>query len=129
MTELSELIGSGRKQITMDQVAIDSSVAYAAVDADSTLQLFALFGPKGGRWDLWNLYTKIERPLTPVLTDMEMAGITLDTAVLAHVRAVGERLAELTTELVQIVGHDFNLRSTQQLSQVLFDEMGFPTRG
>ncbi|MBP7962894.1 MAG: DNA polymerase I [Caldilineaceae bacterium] len=130
MTELSELIGSGRKQITMDQVAIESSAAYAAADADSTLQLFALLAPKVVAADLWDLYTKIERPLTPVLTDMEMAGIMLDTAVLAQMsEQLVQRLAELTTELVQIVGHDFNLRSTQQLSQVLFDEMGFPTKG
>ena len=54
--------------------------------------------------DLWNLYTKIERPLTPVLTDMEMAGIMLDTAVLAQMsEQLVQRLAELTTELVQIL--------------------------
>ncbi|MCB0150282.1 MAG: DNA polymerase I, partial [Caldilineaceae bacterium] len=76
------------------------------------------------------LYATIERPLLPVLTDMEMAGVLLDTDFLAQMSVTfTQRLAELERTLYEVVGHDFNIRSTQQLSQVLFDEMGFPTRG
>jgi DNA polymerase-1 len=79
MTELSDLIGSGRKQITIDQVAIEQAGAYCGADVDATIQLLAQFAPKLHAADLWPIYTDIERPLLPVLTDMEMAGVLLDT--------------------------------------------------
>jgi DNA polymerase-1 len=130
MTELTELIGSGRKQITMDQVPIAQAAAYCGADVDATLQLADLLQPRLQAAGLSRLYETIERPLLPVLTDMEMAGVLLDTAFLAEMStAFVARLAELEQELYQVVGHEFNLRSTQQLSQVLFGELKFPARG
>jgi len=130
MTELTDLIGSGRKQITIDQVAIEQAGAYCGADVDATIQLLAQFAPALHAADLWPIYADIERPLLPVLTDMEMAGVLLDTAFLAKMSVdLTSRLRELEDELFAVVGHNFNLRSTQQLSQVLFDEMKFPTRG
>jgi DNA polymerase-1 len=130
MTELSELIGSGRKQITMDQVPIAQAAAYCGADVDATLQLADLLQPRLQAAGLWRLYETIERPLLPVLTDMEMAGVLLDTAFLAEMSTTFvARLAELEQELYRVVGHEFNLRSTQQLSQVLFGELKFPARG
>ena len=130
MTELTELIGSGRKQITIDQVAIDQAAAYCGADVDATIRLYDLLAPELAAAGLDQLYTTIERPLLPVLTDMEMAGVLLDTDFLAQMSVTfTQRLAELERMLYEVVGHDFNIRSTQQLSQVLFDEMGFPTRG
>ncbi len=80
--------------------------------------------------ELSDLYLEIERPLLPVLTDMEMAGVLLDTDFLGEMSVVfTARLAELERDLHELVGHPFNIRSTQQLSQVLFDELEFPTRG
>ncbi|RME64684.1 MAG: DNA polymerase I [Caldilineae bacterium] len=79
---------------------------------------------------MWKLYEEIELPLLPVLADMEMAGILLDTQFLAQMSAeLGQRLQACQKRLFTLVGHEFNLRSTQQLSQVLFQEMGFPTTG
>ena len=130
MTELTELIGSGRKQITIDQVAIDQAAAYCGADVDATIRLYDLLAPELAAAGLDQLYATIERPLLPVLTDMEMAGVLLDTDFLAQMSVTfTQRLAELEQTLYAVVGHDFNIRSTQQLSQVLFDEMGFPTRG
>ena len=130
MTELTDLIGSGRKQITIDQVAIEQAGAYCGADVDATLQLLAQFAPRLHTAELWPIYAEIERPLLPVLTDMEMAGVLLDTEFLAKMSVdLAMRLRELEDELFAVVGHNFNLRSTQQLSQVLFDEMKFPTRG
>ncbi|MCB0054154.1 MAG: DNA polymerase I, partial [Caldilinea sp.] len=130
MTELTELIGSGRKQITIDQVAIDQAAAYCGADVDATIRLYDLLAPELAAAGLDQLYATIERPLLPVLTDMEMAGVLLDTDFLAQMSVTfTQRLAELERTLYEVVGHDFNIRSTQQLSQVLFDEMGFPTRG
>ena len=130
MTELTELIGSGRKQITIDQVAIDQAAAYCGADVDATIRLYDLLAPELAAAGLDQLYATIERPLLPVLTDMEMAGVLLDTDFLAQMSVTfTQRLAELERTLYEVVGHDFNIRSTQQLSQVLFDEMGFPTHG
>jgi DNA polymerase-1 len=130
MTELTELIGSGRKQITIDQVAIGPAAAYCGADVDATIRLYHIFQPRLHEANLQPLYENIERPLLPVLTDMEMAGVLLDTDFLAQMSVeFGKRLHELERQLYAVVGHEFNLRSTQQLSQVLFNEMSFPTRG
>ena len=130
MTELTELIGSGRKQITMDQVSIEQAAAYCGADVDVTLHLYDLLTPRLQAANLWKLYQEIERPLLPVLTDMEIAGVLLDTDFLKQMSVVFvKRLAELEAELMAAVGHEFNLRSTQQLSQVLFGELKFPVRG
>ncbi|MBX3000530.1 MAG: DNA polymerase I [Caldilineaceae bacterium] len=130
MTEISELIGTGRKQITIDQVEIERVTPYCGADVDSTLQLFHLLKPGLEEAGMWSLYEEIELPLTPVLVEMEMAGILVDTDFLQQMsNDLGRRLAEVERDLFKIVGREFNLRSTQQLSDVLFGDMGFPTRG
>jgi DNA polymerase-1 len=130
MTEISELIGTGRKQITIDQVEIERVTPYCGADVDSTLQLFHLLKPALEEADMWSLYEEIELPLTPVLVEMEMAGILVDTDVLSQMSTdLGRRLAELERDLFKIVGREFNLRSTQQLSDVLFGDMAFPIKG
>jgi DNA polymerase-1 len=129
MTELTSIIGTGRKQITVDHAPIDQVAAYCGADVDATLQIFDLLVPKVKEAGLWELYREIELPLLPVLTAMEMAGIRVDTDFLAEMSSrLNQRLGELQEEMFAIVGHPFNLRSTQQMSQVLFGEMGFPTR-
>jgi DNA polymerase-1 len=130
MTELTELIGTGRKQITMEQVPAAQAGAYCGADVDATIHLYAVLEPKLQAAELWQLYTEIERPLIPVLTDMEMAGVLLDLNFLKEMSStLGRRVMELETELHGVVGHAFNIRSTQQMSQVLFEELKFPTRG
>ncbi|MEZ4712379.1 MAG: DNA polymerase I [Caldilineaceae bacterium] len=129
MTEITELIGSGRKQITIDQAPLDATGAYCADDVDATLQLYDALWPRLQASGMAPIYTDIELPLLEVLTDMEMAGIRLDTDFLAGMSTeLAERLIELESKLFELVGHEFNQRSTQQLSQVLFDELGFPTK-
>lgn len=130
MTEISEIIGSGRKQITIDQAPVAQVGAYCGADCDATLQLYHLFEPRVREAGLWSLYESIELPLLPVLAEMEMAGIRLDTDFLADMSTdLAEKLLYCERRLYELAGHEFNIRSTQQLSQVLFDEMGFPTRG
>ena len=130
MTEISQLIGSGRKQITIDYAPIEQVGAYCGADCDATLQLFHIFEPRVREAGLWELYESIELPLLPVLAEMEMAGIRLDTDFLGEMSTnLAERLLYCEKRMYEIAGHEFNIRSTQQLSQVLFEEMGFPTRG
>lgn len=130
MTEISEIIGSGRKQITIDKAPIEQVGAYCGADCDATFQLYEIYAPRVQEAGLWSLYESIELPLLPVLASMEMAGIRLDTDFLAEMsEQLTERLQHCETRLYELAGHEFNIRSTQQLSQVLFEEMGFPTRG
>jgi DNA polymerase-1 len=130
MTSIKDLIGSGRKQITMDEVEIEQVTAYCGADVDATIQLYHLLRPQLDESGMAELYAAIETPLLPVLADMEQAGILLDTAFLAEMsQRLTQRLAEIEEEIFALVGERFNLRSTQQLSGVLFDRMGFPTKG
>ncbi len=130
MTEISELIGSGRKQITMAQVVIDQAAPYCGADVDATIQLYEILVPRLKAAQLWKLYEQVELPLLPVLTSMEMEGVQLDVEFLATMSdEFAERLDALQSELFELVGTEFNLRSTQQLSGILFDDMQFPTKG
>jgi DNA polymerase I len=130
MTEITELIGSGRKQITMEAVPIAPTCAYCGADVDATIRLYAMLSAKLHEQGLWEVYTRLELPLLPVLTDMEMTGVLLDTAYLGEMsKRLAKRIHELEQELFKSVGRSFNLRSTQQLSQVLFDDLNFPTKG
>ena len=132
MTEISELIGSGRNQLSIAEVDIDRVTGYCGADVDATLHLWDVLAPRlkeaGER--VWKLYEEIELPLLPVLADMEMTGIRLNTDFLADLsKRLVERLQEIDTLLKGIVGHEFNLRSTQQLSTVMFNELAFPAKG
>jgi len=130
MTEITELIGTGRKQVTIDQVPIAAVGAYCGADVDATIQLYNKLVPRLREAGMWELYETTELPLLPILTAMEMAGVKLDLAYLAKMSGqLAERLSALEAELFALVGHPFNLRSTQQLSQVLFDELAFPAKG
>ena len=132
MTEISELIGSGRKQISIADVDVDRVTAYCGADVDVTLHLWEALEPKlketSGK--MWQLYEEVELPLLPILARMEMTGIRLNSGFLADLsKSLANRLQEINITLKEMVGREFNLRSTQQLSTVMFSEMGFPTKG
>ncbi|HXW00733.1 MAG TPA: DNA polymerase I, partial [Anaerolineae bacterium] len=132
MTEIKELIGSGKGQLTMNQVPIEKVTPYAAADVDMTLRLVdAVEKPlHAGDGKLWQIFQELELPLVYVLKDMELAGIKIDAAALRQMSGqMGQRLAELEGEIHEICGQKFNLGSTQQLSDVLFGKLGLPTAG
>ncbi|MGD8624954.1 MAG: DNA polymerase I [Anaerolineae bacterium] len=125
MTPIEDLIGSGKGQITMDQVAVEEAAPYACADVDVTMRLADQLQAELREKDLWRLFNEIEMPLVPVVVDMQRAGIKLDVAALEEMsRALGARLDELQDEIEGHVGHEININSTQQLSVALFDEMG-----
>lgn len=130
MTDISSLIGTGRNQISIGQVDIEAVTAYCGADVDATIQLWDALLPELHEAGMWQLYNSIELPLLPVLADMEMEGIRVNTDFLSEmsVRLVA-RLGQIDERLKEIVGRDFNLRSTRQLSEVMFNEMGFPSKG
>jgi DNA polymerase-1 len=131
MTEIKELIGSGKGQLTMNQIPVEKVTPYAAADVDMTLRLVELVEkPLRDIPELERIFYDLELPLVYVLKDMELAGIKVDAPTLKEMsREMGERLAKLEGEIYHICGHKFNLGSTQQLSDVLFGKLGLPTAG
>ncbi len=125
MTEITELIGTGRKQITMDKVSIADTAPYAGADAEIPLRLEKILVEKLEKNDLTTVFREIEMPLVPVLIAMESAGIAVDREFFTQFsNALSNRIEEITKELYALVGYSFNLNSTQQLSEVLFDTLG-----
>ncbi len=130
MTPIEELIGSGRKQITIDRVPVEKVAAYACADADMTLRLAKQLLPELREKALGDLFAEVEMPLVPVIVDMQRAGVKLDVNALAEMgRQMGERLGQLQEEIEKQVGHAININSPQQLSVALFDEMGLTLPG
>jgi len=124
------LIGSGKKQITMAQVPVEQVAAYSCADVDMTTRLVAELTEELQARGLWKLFNDVEMPLVPVLTDMERTGIRLDAAVLHEMsRSLDERLHAIEREIQDLVGYNFNVNSTQQLSQALFIKLALPTSG
>lgn len=125
MTDIEVLIGKGRKQITMDQVAVDKAAPYAAADADMTLRLVGQLRPELDETHSRKLFEDLEMPLVSVLAEMEMTGVRLDTAFLEEMsQQLEERLNTIASQIFQAVGEEFNLNSPQQLSTALFDRLG-----
>ncbi|QUS36623.1 DNA polymerase I [Falsirhodobacter algicola] len=119
------LIGSGKSQITFDRVAIADAAPYAAEDADVTLRLWELFRPQLHRARVTTVYETLERPLVPVLADMEMAGVRVDRETLSRMSgAFAQKMAMLEEEIHALAGRPFNVGSPKQLGEILFDEMG-----
>ncbi|MBN1345618.1 MAG: DNA polymerase I [Phycisphaerae bacterium] len=124
----SDLIGKGKSQITMDQVEIPRLTNYACEDADFTWRLCERFRAQFEKAPaLKTLFTDTEIPLVEVLADMEYAGVALDTELLAGMsKMMADRLAELTEQIHGLAGRPFNIDSTKQLAEVLFDDLGLP---
>ena len=124
---IKSLLGSGKSQQTFDKVAIDDAVKYAAEDADVTLRLWQVFKPQLHRARVTTVYETLERPLVPVLADMEMAGIQVDRDTLNRMsNAFAQKLVQLEEEIHSIAGEKFNVGSPKQLGEILFDRLQIP---
>lgn len=132
MTEISTLIGSGKKQITMDKVAVEQAAPYAAADAAITMRLVHFLRPRLEELNLTTLNETLELPLIPVIAAMEQHGVVLDTRYLKDLSSrMGEMLAKLEEEVISVSGGygKFNINSPKQLSDMLFGKLGLPTEG
>ena len=120
-----EVVGVGKKQLTFDQVDIDKATTYAAEDADITLRLYQMFKPRLAEEKLTTVYETLERPLIPVLADMEQAGIRVDGTQLNRLSITfAEGMEILEKDIHGLAGRPFNIASPKQLGEILFDEMG-----
>jgi len=122
---IKPLLGSGKSAITFDKVAIADAVKYAAEDADITLRLWQLLKPQLHRARVTKVYETLERPLVPVLAQMERSGIKVDRDTLSRMsNAFAQKMAGLEEEIFELAGRRFNVGSPKQLGEILFDEMG-----
>jgi len=130
MQPITELIGSGKKQISFARVDVDKASWYAAEDADYTYRLKEVLAPKIDELKLNNLYYNIELPLIKVLAAMEEVGVRVDPDFLAGIsKELEGQLNKLTADIYTEAGEEFNINSTQQLSHILFDKLKLPTKG
>ena len=122
---IKELLGTGKSQITFDRVPIDKATPYAAEDAEITLRLWQMFKPQLHQVKVTRVYETMERPLVPVLAQMERNGIKVDRDTLSRMsNAFSQKMAGLEDEIYEIVGRKFNVGSPAQVGEILFDEMG-----
>ena len=124
---IKSILGSGKSAITFDQVPISEAINYAAEDADITLRLWKFFKPQLHKNNVTKVYESLERPLVPVLADMERNGIKVDRDTLSRMsNSFAQKMAGLEAEIFQLAGRNFNVGSPKQLGEVLFDELEIP---
>lgn len=124
---IKSLLGSGREAITFDLVPIDKAARYAAEDADVTLRLHQALKPRLWREKLTTVYETLERPLAPVLVEMEKAGIKVDRAALSRLSGdYSQRMAALEAQAQELAGQRFNIASPKQLGDILYEVMKLP---
>jgi DNA polymerase I len=127
LTPLKELVGTGKSLIDFAEVPREKARDFAAERADGVLRLHMLLKARLVRDKMTAFYETIERPLVPVVAAMEKEGIRVDRAALAELsRDFGQRIAEIEQAIFRAVGNEFNIGSTKQLGDVLFEKLGLP---
>lgn len=123
--ETEELIGKkGKNQKTMRDVPVDQLRDYACEDADLTLQLKLAIDSKLDETGVRSVFEEIEMPLIPVLADMEMAGVTLNTKALDdYAEVLRKQIIDLEAEIIELAGEEFNVSSPKQLGPILFEKL------
>jgi DNA polymerase-1 len=123
-----DVAGKGAKQLTFNQIDLETAAPYAAEDADVTLQLHeALWSKLSEIETLRDIYLDIEQPLVAVLLDMEETGVLLDRRMLATQSGeLANRMVELEKQAHELAGGPFNLGSPKQLQQILFEKLELP---
>jgi DNA polymerase-1 len=126
---IKSLIGTGKKQVTMDKVRTEEVRKYAGEDADTAFRLAALLEPQLARDYRRKLYDEMELPLIRVLADMELTGIRLDLPFLQKLGTdMAAELDGIEKEIYRLAGHEFNIGSLKQLRVVLFDKLKLPVQ-
>jgi DNA polymerase-1 len=127
--KISELIGKGKKQTTMDKVPAATVGKYACEDADTALQLAARLEPELVSAGFRDLYEQLELPLVGVLAEMERTGIRVDVPFLQKLGVeMAAEVAGIEKEVYALAGREFNIASLKELQKVLFEEQKFPVQ-
>ncbi|MFM6950515.1 MAG: DNA polymerase I [Novosphingobium sp.] len=121
-----EICGSGKKTIPFGEVPLDRATEYAAEDAEVTWRLHRLLKPRLSEEGATRVYERVDRPLVPVVAQMERHGIRVDREKLAGLSATfADEIAKLEAEIHEIAGQPFTIGSPKQLGEILFDKLGF----
>lgn len=130
MTPITDLIGTGRKSITIDYAPLEKVAEYCGADSAVTLELSFYLRNKLEESDMLELYNNIELPLIKVLAGMEQNGIKIDES---HLHKLSEQLSndmqKHEAKIFELAGKEFNVNSPKQLSQILFEELQIPSKG
>ena len=127
MASIDELLGTGKKKVTMDMVDIEKVSMYSCEDSDVTMRLKNVFEKEILKKELEALFRDIELPLVEVLGKMEKNGIKIDVDFLKEASSDMENeLSVLIKEIYRIAGEEFNINSPKQLSHILFEKLGLP---
>jgi DNA polymerase-1 len=130
MTPITDLIGTGKDQLTMREIPVKQAAPYACADVDMTHRLVDVLKPELEEKQLWSLFTDVEMPLVPVLSAMERAGVGFDAEQMERMSEdLAARLHDLEAQIYDLVGYKLNVNSTQQLSDALFKTLGLPSQG
>ncbi len=122
---IKTLIGSGKAARSFAQAPVAEAAAYAAEDAEITWRLWRTLKPRLPFAKVTRVYETMERPLVPVLAEMEMHGVRVDRSHLSRMSgAFAQKMASLEDEIHRLAGGRFNVGSPKQLGEVLFDQMG-----
>ena len=121
-----DVCGTGKKAIPFGEVPLDRATEYAAEDADVTWRLHALFKPRLAAEGATRVYERVDRPLVPVVAQMERHGIKVDRERLASLSATfAAEIAKLEGEIHALAGQEFTIGSPKQLGEILFDKLGY----
>ena len=127
MMPIEDLIGTGKNQISMAEVSLEDITFYAAEDADIALQLTMILKEKLEQDNLWEFFTKVELSLIRVLIEMEFRGTFVQKELLDKLSEdYSDKIKTLIADIYSLSGTEFNVNSTQQLAQILFDIIKLP---
>jgi DNA polymerase I len=122
-----EVMGSGRNAVGLDRVELARATEYAGEETDIGLRLWLILKPRLAAEAVTTVYETLERPLAPVLAEMERAGVKVERATLASLSlSFAQTIARLEDEIRELAGEDFNIGSPKQLGEILFDKMSLP---
>ncbi|MEL6379021.1 MAG: DNA polymerase I [Pseudomonadota bacterium] len=123
----SDVAGTGKNKKTFDQITIAEATKYAAEDADVTFRLAQTLKPRLANEGFATVYETLERPMVPVITRMEAAGVRVDRTVLSRLSGdFAQRMAAFEASAHELAGEAFNLGSPKQISEILFGKLGLP---
>ncbi|HEY1797172.1 MAG TPA: DNA polymerase I [Stellaceae bacterium] len=127
LSTTKDVLGTGKSQVAFAEIAPEAALNHAAERADAALRVHGVLKARLVREKMTAFYETIERPLVPAVAEMENNGIRLDSEALGDMsRDFAQRITELEAAIYQDVGHEFNIGSTKQLGDVLFEKLGMP---
>jgi len=127
VTDYKEVVGTGMKAVTFDQIGLEKARDYSCEDADVTLQLSQLLFPRLKEEGFKDLFDRVEMPLVTVLAKMEMNGVKIDLDLLqGYSKEIEAQLQQKMDRIYAFAGEVFNINSSQQLAKILFDKLKLP---